>query len=355
MSPRFADLSVSGVLGALRVWTRVDGPGGARDARAPGPPPGGGAGTAPDVRSDAPVRPSTGSGESVDTATGGAGAPPADALDVVLERARRCGYGAATTDALATAWSHLAPTVRSVVVDPLAPRARGGASDLPNAGRDGGLGPLTWAGVPARQVDPTTCGSAVLASLAAAGDPVLALWLETGRRVGQTAPPEVATAADRGPDLGADRFGAVQRTIKRASTRGFPPWPGAFGTPPWGAARVARFGDVRFDHRVVDVSRPGQVADVREAVERALRRGVPVPMYTGGALSTGLATAMPRHVVLITRTTSRAWHVYEPSRGEVLELDPRTLGEPGRRAAYGGWTRPAWVLLPRAGGRPAPG
>lgn len=340
-----ADLSVSRMLASLGIWSRL----------APERP------ASPDAAppyaahlvatSDAAPREAArlgvedpASAHASDLRPGGR----SDPLARVLARARRCGYPGETLAAIREAWPGLGDA-QTAVLDPLAPRTSRSDERDAAPGVAPGTGPLTWAGAPARQHDRTTCGSAVLAQLAAAGDPVLAIWLETGRRTGPVAPTELA-AAEAATQPGDTRFDALQRAIKRGSTRralfGLP-WPGAFGTPPWAAARTARYADVRYQHRVVDVASKRHLACVVALVEAGLRAGTPVPLFSGGTLATGLSSAVPRHVVLVTGTTTSGWLVYEPSRGEVLELPTADLGTPRRRPALGGWTVPAWVLLPR--------
>lgn len=177
------------------------------------------------------------------------------------------------------------------------------------------------------QVDGTTCGSAALVVTAAAGDRDIA------RRL--TSP-------------GA--FDLAQLAVKAASTRralvGLR-WPGALGTPPWSAAQVARFGDLTYTHRLVVDSRPSQSLPLIDLAVAWARSGVPVPLYTGGDTTTGLATAVPRHVVVLTSPDGHALEVYEPSSGRLHPVDEdglRTGG--GRRPAYGGWSHITWVLLP---------
>ena len=215
---------------------------------------------------------------------------PGDGLAAVLARARAAGAPPHAVAALADAWPGLAPAQRRGVAHPL-----GGARP----------GPLRLGGAPARQTDPTTCGSAVLALLAAQGDPVLALWLTTGRLVAGYLPPELqampaahVTATDP-----AVRFGGLQRVVKRATNHralGPLPWPAGLGTPPWGAARAARFGGVPgWTHVLVDDADPALVDAVLDRADVALAAGVPVPLFTGGDLGGGPAAAVPRHVVLL--------------------------------------------------------
>ena len=200
----------------------------------------------------------------------------------------------------------------------------------------------------ARQTDTTTCGSAVLAMLAAAGDPLLSLWLVTGELCAGHVPPEVG---DPDPGAGASaRFGAVQRAVKHDSARGGLmglPWPSALGTPPWGAARVARFPGVSYRSLLLDDSRPAELTGVLARACRALDRGVPVPLYVGGGLATGVGTAVPRHVVLLTERHGVTVTVFEPSAGRVHELPVQDLVRPdGPRDALGGWSHACWAVLP---------
>ena len=183
------------------------------------------------------------------------------------------------------------------------------------------------------QGDPTTCGSAVLVVVAAAGDRRVARWLATGD--------------DR---TSTDRFAALQQTVKVASNRGALlglPWPSGLGTPPWGAARVARFGTVRYTHRILVDTDPGQSGPLLDHAVAAARGGFPVPLYTGGDTRGGLDAAVPRHVVLLTSPDGEALEIYEPSSGRMLPITGDELARGGtRRPAYGNWSHVSWVLLP---------
>lgn len=221
------------------------------------------------------------------------------------------------------------------------------------------------------QADPTTCGSAALVVLAAAGDPSLARWLESGNAP-EDAPPELAwlTAAEvtsahgahdadevRGASPGA-RFAALQHAVKRVSIRGGRralPWPGALGTPPWGAARVARFGGVRYTHRLVVDTRAHQSAPLLDHVADVVRGGVPVLLYTGGDTRAGWSAAVPRHVVLLSSPDGQSLETYEPGSGRMVAVTHDELVDGGTpRAAYGAWSHVTWVVLPveasRSGG-----
>jgi hypothetical protein len=223
-------------------------------------------------------------------------------------------------------------------------------------------------GAPARQFDQTTCGSTALLMLAATGDPALATWLETGElppglpphRVPPEIPPRMA-AADA-----AGRMAAAQRHVKwRTGARALGPlrWPAALGTPPWTAAREARFRGVRYRDVPVDDTSPAAPA-LLERVHEATLAGVPVPLYTGGDLGRGLAAAVPRHVVLAVPPPPDAphrghdsagepvLHLYDPSDGRVHQVPlAHLLGRTGPHPALGGWTHVVWIVLPEPAGR----
>lgn len=206
-----------------------------------------------------------------------------------------------------------------------------------------------------RQADATTCGSAVLTMLAAVGDRDLADWLATGR-VPSPRPPELAAAPAAALHRLADapveaRAAAVQRVVKRRtnarSATGLD-WPTALGTPPWGAARAARFPGTRFGHVPVDDTDPQHLGRVLAVVARWVRAGVPVPLYAGGDTARGWATAAPRHVVLAVASRSDGGLVvWEPASGRVVPVDRDGLsGRVGAQPGLGGWTHVAWALLP---------
>ncbi len=282
-------------------------------------------------------------GEQDDTAPAAPADPAAwagdPALARILDRARSAGAPATTVHALAAAWPDLAPGERRGVDRPLG---------------DGRPGPVRVGGAPARQTDGTTCGSAVLAMLAATGDPVLALWLATGRLLPGYLPPELRAMAGvhvTAPDAGA-RLSALQRALKRSSTHralGPLPWPAALGTPPWGAARTARFPGVRWTHVLVDDTDPGLVDAVHDGADAALAAGIPVPLFSGGDLGGGPAAAVPRHVVLLVPAGPDAtgYAVYEPGQGRVHRVSRDRLARPaGPHPALGGWSHVCWAVLP---------
>ncbi|HEY0186498.1 MAG TPA: hypothetical protein VGC67_03330 [Cellulomonas sp.] len=236
---------------------------------------------------------------------------------------------------------------------------------------------VRWGTAAARQMDGTTCAAAVLGLLAAAGDPVLAAWLVTGALPTGVVPPELdglvlpdppepahpdAPSWYRSPDArlvhrtateaSAARWSLLQAAVHHRSTRhalaGLLPWPRSLGTPPWGAARVARFPGVRYRPVMVDDTRTHEVSAVLDRVEGALDAGVPVPLYAGGDLSDGVVAAVPRHVVLAVGRTQDGYRVYEPSVGRMIPLARSALLHPSTpQRALGGWTHLGWVLMPQ--------
>jgi hypothetical protein len=178
---------------------------------------------------------------------------------------------------------------------------------LPAVGRrpllPGRVGEQRREGVRLDQVDPTTCGSAVLIALAAWADPA-----ELARLDG---------AAAGGAGFGA-RYDARQKQVHAETNR---LWPQALGTTPWAMVRwlhrnVGAAG--RYRVRLVDDVSAADVADVLAAVEAALAAGRPVPLLVG--------TVVPRHYVLALGRDGDRWRVYEPTSGSVRELDPRLVG-----------------------------
>jgi hypothetical protein len=106
---------------------------------------------------------------------------------------------------------------------------------------------------------------------------------------------------------------------------------------------------VRYGHRVVDDTDPADLARVRAAVDAALARGIPVPIYAGGDTAGGVGAAVPRHVVLVLPGgPDGAYLVYEPGTGAIHAV-PRDVLWSGVRplAALGRWTHVVWALLPR--------
>lgn len=204
--------------------------------------------------------------------------------------------------------------------------------------------PAPLGGEPARQHDPTTCGSTGPAQLAAAGDLVLALWLETGSRIGPVQSPELAAAARAGQP-GDTRFVALQRAPGTRPAQGAilgMPWPDRFGTPPWGVQPERPGTQTSPTATPSSTPRPpARLARAIAAVDAALRRGVPVPLFTGGTpphrpRHRRPAPRRPRHpcdgVGLARLRTSRGEVLGSCAATSSLPLagGPRSAGGPSR-------------------------
>ncbi len=267
--------------------------------------------------------------------------PGATVAAAVRDRALVAGVPAAAATTLEEWWPGLDAATRRQVAAPL--RTYRGATHL------------LWGTDVARQTDTTTCGSAVLVMLAAAGDPSLALWLATGRLLPGHVPPEVRALRrirpGAIPDSPQRRFAALQLVVKQVSnSRALWPlsWPPSLGTPPWGAASAARFAGLRFRAEMVDDGdRPGTSRQLARAAG-ALTAGIPVPLYSGGDLGGGVATAAPRHVVLLTGFTAPdMFAVYEPGHGLSASISREEILAPGGpHRALGGWSHVTWIVLP---------
>lgn len=238
----------------------------------------------------------------------------------------------AAADAFAQVWDRLGDEDRAAVADPVTALGRAG-----------------------RQVTGRTCGPAALVMLAAVGDPVLALWLASGRLVPPWRPPELAGAPDEtlrrlGRAPAAVRFAALHRVVHRRATAravGGLPWPQALGTPPWALARSARYLGVLFTHVVVDDTDPRALDAALARVGAAVHAGIPVPLLTGGDTTHGWQAAVPRHVVLAVGEREGGLDVWEPGRGAVVHADAGALRGGLPEPAFGGWQHLAWAVLPR--------
>ncbi len=193
------------------------------------------------------------------------------------------------------------------------------------------LGVQTRGGAMLDQVDGTTCGSAVLVALAAWADPG-----ETRRLDGPGG--GVAAVGSTGIAVGfGGRYDTRQRQVHRQSTRF---WPQALGTSPWGMVAWLRRhapGAGPYRVRLVDDRAPADMAAALDAANAALAVGRPVPLLIGAFV--------PRHYCLALSREGDAWHVYEPTSGEVREVPLDRV----RRSALGdllGFARLSAVLLP---------
>ncbi|QWW20066.1 hypothetical protein I6B53_02910 [Schaalia sp. 19OD2882] len=174
------------------------------------------------------------------------------------------------------------------------------------------------------QTNPTTCG---IASLAV-----------------------VAARAGRDPDyLGAPLESVARRQalLHRLASRTGLPWPRALGTSPWALAALAeRATGAR--HVILPWG-----AAAMAAVQRCVRAGQDVFLYSGDA-GQWWSRLVPRHVVLVLGPESDedAAHlsIYEPSTGHVHRVASSVLTEPDGTPvpALGHWRRVQLVVAPAA-------
>lgn len=212
------------------------------------------------------------------------------------------------------------------LVAPVAPLVSRGRPLLTDA-----VGEQRHAGVRLDQVDPTTCGSAVLVALSAWAGPAELARLEPG------GPDPVVGGIRQG--FGA-RYDARQVQVHRETNR---LWPRALGTTPWGmVAWLRRNAPEAAGYRVrlVDDVSGADVDDAVAAVAAALVAGWPVPLLVGALL--------PRHWCLVLgAATNGHWRVYEPTQGQVKEVDPALVGQRRLGRALG-FDRLHAVLVPRS-------
>lgn len=256
----------------------------------------------------------------------------------VLRRALATGAHVGAVASLAGAWATLDERERAFIRDPLGRRTPG---------------PVRILDVPATQVDGTTCGPASLGMMLMMGDPFVALWVATGRRVGEYLPlePLVTEVVSKDVRTVEERWRSLQKELHREARRwalGLFPWPRMFGTPPWRLDNAVRFAGLRFHTRIVDDRSREDLAAFFAHASVALADGIPVPLYVGGDTRRSLSAAIPRHVVLVVGRAPGKLLVYEPGAGAVVEVaDERVrAATPDAVPAFGYWSRPTCVVLP---------
>jgi len=265
------------------------------------------------------------------------------AARAVMDRAVASGAPARALLALARQWPSLTPTERAIA-----------ASPLPDADE----GPVALDGVPARQVDSTTCGAASMAIMLMMGDPFVGAWVASGRRLGGYVPPEVRSIPPQARlDTVELRWGALQKAIHRETVRrGFLlllPWPERLGTPPWRVNNSTRFAGIGFRGAVVDDTDDADVSALISHASAALRDGIPVPIYASGDSAKGIDTVIPRHVVLLVRRLADGFVAYEPGSARLYPITDDQIRQGGAGlSALGNWSHVAWMILPRAQTRP---
>lgn len=207
------------------------------------------------------------------------------------------------------------------------------------------LGRVRLGSATASQATERTCGTTVLALANALFDPALLAHLQAADAVDLPARDRAQLTRTRFRQLQEDLLGAVTHRT----------WTPALGTPPWGLARQLRVPGVRYTHLPVSDRDPALMEALLALLRRASGAGVPVPLYVGGDTSSGIASAVPRHVVLLVppaaiapplQSTDHA-RIYEPASGRMFrrrwsDLSARTSAD----KALGGWTHLAWAVLP---------
>lgn len=254
------------------------------------------------------------------------------------ERALASGAPPRAVVAFARAWGDLGLEERGLAISPLPEPAEG---------------PVEVAGVPAAQVDQTTCGAASMAIMLIVGDPLVGVWLASGRTMAGHVPPEVRRIP---PGVRLDtaerRWRALQRSIHvHTVRRGFLlllPWPRGLGTPPWRVNNHTRFLDLRFRGAIVDDTDDADVDALIAHASAALHDGIPVPLYAQGDSARGLDTVVPRHVVLLTHRFPGGFFAYEPASARLHTITDAQIRRGGRGLrALGNWSHVAWLILPR--------
>lgn len=208
---------------------------------------------------------------------------------------------------------------------------------------------------PAVQMDSTTCGSAALTMIALTD--AHADTCETLRELAQNDPQRAAQTAPQGASGTIENlYAAAQQAVKsRTSHRammGLLHWPGRWGTPPWGAARVAHFlGHDYQDRMVVATSLPQYQRVMGHSVE-CVRRGFPVMLYAGSDTRRGVTASVPRHVVVLHQPPSLCGTehllIFDPATAnntQVSVSDVMNRQIPAN--ALGGWQHIMWAVFPR--------
>lgn len=241
--------------------------------------------------------------------------------------------------------------------------------------RAGGPQPVRFGDAPARQLDARTCGAASIAMAIATGDPAVAAWLVTGEdpaHVMDTRYAGITALLDRHAGDPGLRWASLQRAIFAVTRHRGPlaTWPAAWGTPPWGAARLVNWGQVRYESHLVNDLDSARLERTLAAVFSAAANDIPSLLYVGGDSKAGMAAAVPRHVVVASAPAVVAdgprgpvrvvlppradpeLVIYEPSGGVATTVARSQLAGTGIAAqvvggAFGGWNHLTWAVTPR--------
>ncbi len=262
-----------------------------------------------------------------------------------VERVLATGVPAAVVIEFAHAWESLGATEKSLATDPV-------GRSTP--------GPVAWGATEACQVDSTTCGAAAMAMMLMIGDPLVGVWVASGRVIHNHRPPEVERMANAATLTSIEsRWGALQRSIHASTTRrglGFLPWPRSLGTPPWRVNNQTRFLGLGFRGAVVDDTDREDLSALLSHATAAINDGIPVPVYASGDSGRGLDSVIPRHVVLLTHRMEDGFLAYEPGNAALHAVSDQQLRDGGAALrALGNWSHVSWMILPRGRRRPAQG
>jgi hypothetical protein len=257
----------------------------------------------------------------------------------VAQRGLASGAPTSAVIGLIRAWKDLTEIERDLALGPA---------------REAREGPVVLAGIPARQVDDTTCGAAAMAIMLMIGDPFVGIWLASGRSFFHYLPPEVVRIPRRTwlmtPE---ERWEGLQKSIHVNTVRRglllLVPWPRSLGTPPWRVDNHTRFLGLKFHGGIVDDTDETDLDAMITRATAALIDGIPVPLYASGDSSRGLDTVVPRHVVLLTHTVAGGFIAYEPASAAQHFLAEKHLREGGKGLkGLGNWSHISWMILPKA-------
>ena len=260
-------------------------------------------------------------------------------IRAVAQRGLASGAPPSAVTGLIREWKELTPGERDLALGPV---------------REATEGPVALAGIPARQMDDTTCGAAAMAIMLMVGDPFVGIWLASGRLFSHYLPPEVGRIPRRSWMMTPqERWEGLQRSIHVDTVRrGFlllVPWPRSLGTPPWRVDNHTRFLGLRFHGGMVDDTDEADIEAMITRAMAALLDGIPVPIYASGDSARGLDTVVPRHVVLLTHVVDGGFLVYEPASAAQHFVSEPQLREGGKGLrAFGNWSHISWMILPKA-------
>lgn len=131
-------------------------------------------------------------------------------------------------------------------------------------------------------------------------------------------------------------------------------YPQKYGTPPWMLAKrlTELRPDLSYRFTPVDDSTDHGWSALQWAAH-ATSAGIPVPLYTGNELGSGISGAVPRHVVLaipganMTPDGIPQVSIYDPGSGLVHEVPlPALVDRTQNMPALGNWTKIVGAVLP---------